>query len=208
VEASRVGGRTGVRLGASGTLGFMAGNLFAARRLTESFAQVRVEQVEGVRVYANNQLIGRTDKAGVLLIPRLLAYDANKIRIDPSDVPLDWTLSESERVVRPHLRSGVVVHFGAERLAGGMAKIVLDDGTALPSGATLTNLATNEAFAVAPGGEAYLTGLVRLNRFRAEWSGRSCEVAVPYAAAANSDAHLGTFSCRAAQILASNEAPR
>lgn len=72
-EAAHSKDSTGIRLGTSGSVGWMAGSVFTARRLTEAFAQVRVDGVEDVRVYANNQLVGKTGKAGRLFIPGLLS---------------------------------------------------------------------------------------------------------------------------------------
>lgn len=198
-ELTRAAGQTGLRAGASGTLGLMGGAVFAARRLTDSFAQVRVDGVEGVRVYANNQLVGRTNKAGIVLVPRLQAYDANEIRIEAADVPFEFSLSEAERTVRPYLRSGVVVRFGSEEVAGGLIKLVGEDGVPLPAGATLTNLQTSESFVVAPGGEAYVTGLAASNPMRAAWGGRSCEFTLPFRKADAARQRLGTFACKEAR---------
>jgi outer membrane usher protein len=194
-EVTRRRGQSGLRLGTAGTLGFMGGNAFAARRLGDSFAQVQVGGVEGVRVYANNQLVGTTDKAGVLLVPQLQSYQANSIRIEAADVPLDFELAEVERRVRPYSRSGVVVRFAARPLAGGLIRIVLDDGSPLPTGAMIRALGSEERFVVAPGGEAYVTGLQPSNQMQASWGEEACSFTILYAESAGPRTSLGTATC-------------
>jgi outer membrane usher protein len=185
---------TGIRLGTSGSVGWMAGNVFTARRLTEAFAQVRVEGVEDVRVYANNQLVGKTGKAGRLLIPRLLSYDANQISIEPADVPFEYDVSEFERTVSPSLRSGLVVNFSAARIKGGLIKVVTKEGVPLAAGSTVTNLDNGEQFSVVAGGEAYVTGLQTSNKMRASNGNDICQFTLPYKDSADSQ-RLGTFVC-------------
>jgi outer membrane usher protein len=195
-EVSRAGGETGVRLGASGTIGVMDGGAFVARRLDQSFAQVRVDGVEGVRVYANNQLVGTTNKAGMVLVPRLQPYEPNAIRIDPADVPIEFELSDMERLVTPAARSGVVVRFGARRVTGGLVRIALENGSALPAGAALKRIGSADEFVVAPGGEAFLTGLEPANLFEASWNGGRCLFQLPYRQGQDAQPLLGTFTCR------------
>jgi outer membrane usher protein len=185
---------TGIRLGTSGSVGWMTGNVFTARRLTEAFAQVRVDGVEGVRVYANNQLVGKTGKAGRLLIPRLLSYEANQISIEPADVPFEYDVPEFERTVRPFLRSGVVVNFSAARINGGLIKVVTKAGTPLAEGSLVTNLDTGAQFSIVAGGEAYVTGLLTSNRMRASNGKSICEFTLSYTESADTQ-RLGTFVC-------------
>jgi outer membrane usher protein len=185
---------TGIRLGTSGSVGWMAGSVFTARSLTEAFAQVRVEGVEDVRVYANNQLVGKTGKSGLLLIPRLLSYEANQISIEPADVPFEFDVSEFERTVSPYLRSGMVVSFSAARIRGGLIKVVTKEGVPLAAGSTVFNLGSGEEFSIVSGGEAYLTGLQTSNKMRASNGKDICEFTLPYKDSADSQ-RLGTFVC-------------
>lgn len=193
-EVAHAKDSTGIRLGTSGSLGWIARSVFAARRLTEAFAQVRVDGVEGVRVYANNQLVGKTGKAGRLFIPGLLSYDANHIRIEAVDVPFEYDVPEFERTVSPSLRSGLVVNFSAARINGGMIKVVTKEGVPLAEGSIVTNVDSGEQFAIVAGGEAYVTGLQSSNKMRASNGNHVCEFILPYKEAASSQ-RLGTFVC-------------
>ena len=98
---SRAGSRTGIRLSARGSLGLVGGRPFAARTLGASFAKVEVGDHEGVRVYADNQLIGVTGADGSLVVPSLRSFDRNMIRIEEADLPLDVQIGETELQIRP-----------------------------------------------------------------------------------------------------------
>jgi outer membrane usher protein len=185
---------TGIRLGTSGSVGWMAGSVFTARRLTEAFAQVRVDGVEDVRVYANNQLVGKTGKAGRLFIPGLLSYEANQISIEAADVPFEYDVPEFERTVSPSLRSGLVVNFSAARINGGLIKVVTNEGVPLAAGSIVTNLDSGEEFSIVAGGEAYVTGLRTSNKMRGSNGKNVCEFNLPYKDSADSQ-RLGTFVC-------------
>jgi outer membrane usher protein len=171
---SHSGGQTGLRFGTAGTIGMMGGHVFSARRLDQSFAQVQVDGVEGVRVYADNQLVGKTNRDGILFVPRLLPYEPNKLSIEATDVPMDVTVETFEQVVSPFYRSGALVRFSATQVHGGLLKVVTAEGRDLPSGSQLKNLRTGETFIVAPGGEAYLTGVQPGDQVQASFGQGSC----------------------------------
>ena len=72
---------------------------------------VRVAGVPNVRVYLSNQLVGRTDANGNLLVPNLLSYYGNTVRIDDRDVPLDYAISQTQKTIAPSYRGGAFVEF-------------------------------------------------------------------------------------------------
>jgi outer membrane usher protein len=89
--------------------------VFAARTVQDGFAVVRVPGAEGVRVYANNQEVGRTNAAGDLLVPALLPYYGNRLRIEDTDVPTDFDVLGTERIVAPAYRGGALVTLPVHR---------------------------------------------------------------------------------------------
>jgi outer membrane usher protein len=95
-----------------------AGSRFAlSRQIDDSFVAVQLAApVEGVRVYSNNQEIGRTDRDGQLIVPRVGSFYETQVSIDERDVPLDYTLGEVRRVVAPPYRSGSRLAFDVRRL--------------------------------------------------------------------------------------------
>jgi outer membrane usher protein len=190
-----IDGKTGVRLSTVGSIGIVGGDAFAARRLDQSFARVRVGDYAGVRVYADNQLIGRTGKDGSVLVPTLRPYDRNVIRIDANDLPLDAELTDDRQVVRPGNRSGVVIDFGAKPSRAALVRVVLDGGKPLPRGSVVKLDGRSDEFISAPGGEVYLTAVEKGAFALAEWSGGRCQFAVP---AAGSEGAASVAQCRSA----------
>lgn len=159
VEAARSAGRTGVRASASGAVGLIGGALFASRRLGSSFAAVEIPGFKGVRVYADNQLIGMTDRKGILIVPAMRAFEPNKIRIEESDLPMDVQLSAFEHIVRPFARTGTVVSFTPRRERGVLMRVILEDGSPLPQSAEARIDGAETEIVSLPGGELYIPSL-------------------------------------------------
>ena len=174
-------GRVGVRLSASGSVGMAGGRLFASRVIGSSFAAVNVGDFAGVKVYADNQLVGVTDSSGMAIIPSLRAFERNMIRIDESDLPLDVQLASSEVPVRPYARRATLVSFAAKRAGGALLRVRLEDGRPLPAGAVVAIEGDDRSFVTASGGEVYVEGLAGTATLVAQWSGGRCafSAAVP-----------------------------
>ena len=188
-------GKTGVRLSAAGGLGAVGGHAFASRQLNQSFATVKVGDYPNVRVYADNQLVGRTNGRGLAVVPRLRPFDSNKLRIEIADLPWDAEISGEERTVRPYDRHGVPVDFAVKSARAAIIRIVLEDGTALPAGAIIRIGRQLVEFVSAPGGEVYVTGLEAENTALVSWSKGSCQFRFRYAQSGDPQPRLGDFLC-------------
>jgi outer membrane usher protein len=188
-------GATGVRFVAEGAIGVVGGRVFASRRLTQSFAVVRVGDFENVRVYADNQLVGQTNRNGVAIIPRLRPYERNLLRIEIADLPMDTRLTDQQRSVRPANRSGVVVDFGASRSRDALINVRLENGEPLPAGATLHLEPGGEDFVSAPGGDVYLSGLQASNVVIARYAGGTCQFPLALEGTEDPQPRLGGFAC-------------
>ncbi len=101
---------------ASGAIVYVGRTFGFSRPVNDSFAIVKVGEVRGVRVYHNNQEIGRTDRFGKMVLPTFHSYDANQVRINDRDIPLQYTLSGVTRLVSPPFRSGTLISFGAQKV--------------------------------------------------------------------------------------------
>jgi outer membrane usher protein len=180
-DASTARSQTALRVGASGGVVWADGNTFATRRVDESFAIAEVPGYGGVGIGIGSNVLTRTDKNGVALIPRLLPYIANSIRIDPRDLPISAEIESIELQAVPAWRSAVKVAFPVRGGRGALVKIVLDDGQPAPAGATVQIEADSEVFYVARRGEAYLTGLKPGSRVAMRWNEQKCaiDVALP-----------------------------
>ncbi len=87
--ARQIGKVTQTTASLSGGVAVMGAGLFASRALDRSFAIARVGDQPDVRVYRDNQLVGRTNAEGYVILPGLRAYEDNQIRIEQADLPLD-----------------------------------------------------------------------------------------------------------------------
>jgi outer membrane usher protein len=201
-HVSRAGGENGIRLSARGSLGMLGGRPFAARQLGASFARVQVGEIEGVRVFADNQLVGVTGKDGSLVVPSLRAFDRNMISIDASDLPLDVQIAETEVAVRPFARAGAVVRFAARRERGVLLQVSLEDGSALPAGALVRAEGSAELFVVASGGEVYLPALEGSAWLEASWGGRTCRFRATVPESDDPQPRIEGLVCRPAETYA------
>ncbi|HZX31655.1 MAG TPA: fimbria/pilus outer membrane usher protein, partial [Rhodocyclaceae bacterium] len=169
------------RVGASGGVAVLGGQLRLARRLDESFALVKVGDYPGVPVYRDNQPVATTDADGFALVGPLRPYQKNNISIRQDALPLDAQVGTLNLGVTPVRRSGTVVEFPVKAARGALLKIFLEDGRPLPAGALVGMDGREEEFPVALRGEAYVTGLDASNALWASWKGQRCrlDVAIP-----------------------------
>ena len=116
----------------------MDGAVLAANSRQGSFALVGVPGQPGVVGGLGAGAGVRTDARGRALLPRLLAYQENAVRIDPDALPEGAELDEFERAAVPPWRSGVRVVFAVRQGRAALVHIVLDDGPLAPALAQVT----------------------------------------------------------------------
>lgn len=121
-----LGGPPTVTLNASGGLALIGGRMYATRPVDQGFALVRVPGVKGVRGYLSNQLVGRTNARGDLLIPNLLPYYANRLSVSDLDIPLDRAVARTEYTVAPPYRGGALVVFPATQVRSITGRVELE----------------------------------------------------------------------------------
>ena len=196
-DVSAAAGQSAVRLGAGGGLVYAGGSLFATDRVNESFALVEVAGYGGVGVGLGGQALTQTNAKGIALIPRLMPYQNNYIRLDASDLPINAELDNIEQVAVPVWRSAVKVDFPVRGGRGALLKIRLDDGDVAPAGAVLRIDGDKQEFYVARRGEAFVTGLQPVNRLRLDWNQSHCvfDVLLP-TGQADSIARVGPLDCK------------
>lgn len=196
VEAVRRGADSGYRLNAQGGLAFIAGQVFASRTIDESFAVVTVGQYPRVRVYHENHLIDRTNEHGAAFIPDLRAFEENHIRIAADDLPLGAQIDQLETIAVPGHRQGALVRFDAAPVRGALITILDEDEQPLPAGALVRRAGTDEYFPVARHGQAWVTGLDRVQILEAEWGQRRCTFELRLPEEPGPVPRLGPVICR------------
>lgn len=177
-----LGGAVTGRAAFSGAVIWAGGGIFATRRINDAFAVVDVGLAD-VPVSLNNTPAARSDASGRALIPDLLSYQANRISIDPLDLPLDARIATTARIVVLARRAAVVVDLGGG--AGAAALVILRNraGGYVPVGAQVTlNGATMGAGSVTGyDGAVWLVGLRAQNRLTLRWDGQICRARFAYA---------------------------
>jgi outer membrane usher protein len=175
------------RLGAVGGLVVADGKAFASRRIQDSFAVVEVPGYSDVGVGYQSTVISKTDSSGAALVPGLLPYRQNSIRLNPNELPISAEIDTIEMVTVPPARSGVLVKFPVRSGRGALITVVLDDGQSAPAGAQIELEGDTKEFYVARHGEAFVTGLQAKNTLHLKWNGQACSIGVDLPAETKGD---------------------
>ena len=193
LEVARNQGIDGRSAYLSGAMTFLDGQLNTTRSVNGSFAMVDVAGLADVPVYVENQLTAHTDASGKALLYNLRPYEANHISITPEDLPLDTTIAASSTVMAPPYRSGVIARFPVERVHSGTFRLVTDDGTPVPVGATVT--LQGAQFPVVMDGTVYVTGYDHGVAAEANWSGGHCNFRLEPPPPEDPLPDMGTIQC-------------
>ena len=123
-----VAGSRRASVSAAGAVVAIGGELFASRPVHQSFALVRVPGVKGVRGFASNQEVGRTNANGDLLVPDLQAYYGNLLNISDSDIPLDYAVGGVRMTLAPPYRGGALAVFPVQLIRRVTGSVRIVDG--------------------------------------------------------------------------------
>lgn len=196
-DVSGSSSQTALRLGAAGGLVWADRHLFATRRVDDSFAVAEVAGYGGVGIGLGSNVLTHTNAAGIALIPRMMAYQNNSIRIDPRELPVSAEIDSIEQTVVPAWRSGVKVVFPVRSGRAALVKLVFDDGEPAPAGAVVRIEGDTQAFYVARRGEAFVTGLQPSNRLLLSWNNQQCRFGVTLPAESPDEiVRLGPLPCQ------------
>ncbi len=189
-------GEVASQLSAQGSILTTGGGFFASRTNNDSFALVHVPGFAKVRVYNSNQLAGMTDAKGYAIVPRLMAYQPNKLRIEEQDLPLDAQVAQLEQVAVPWYRSGVKIQFPVTRHLSTEMHVIDDQGQPILAGATARIEGSAEEFVVADNGRLYLSGITEHNRVFIQADERRCLLEFSFKPSADPLQDLGTLICK------------
>jgi outer membrane usher protein len=199
-ELSKSGDQTALRLRASGALLAADGRVFVSQRINDAFALVEVPGYPNLNVSLGGRVLSRTDASGIAVVPRLLAYQANPIRLDANQLPISAEIDNIEQSAVPKSRSGIKLVFATRLGRAALLSIVLTDGEAAPAGATLHLENSSQDFYVARRGQAYVTGLLPANRVTMKWKGQQCTLNVVLPPLVQDDfARIGPLVCEGIQ---------
>ena len=186
-----------VRITANGSIGFLEGLLFATRKIgLDSFAVVKVGDVENVPVYRSNQIVALTNSDGMALVPNILPYQKNKITIKPDELPFNVEIKGTEEIINAYARSGVLLDFPIHHSLNALLVLHQANGNPVPMGASVTVNGKLLKFPVAKRGEVYLTDLNKGdNPIFVEWTEGRCALAINIEEDNITEAKLGPLIC-------------
>lgn len=199
LDAGHTDNTTSYRFTANGSVEVLQGKIFMSRRVYDSFAVAQVPGFPNVPVYLNGQLAAHTDHDGYAILPGLPAFQKSRVTIDTKDLPIEAQIERSEAQVTPHYRSGVSLKFSVQLSIGALVRFVAENGEPLPNGTLITIEGSQDEFQVALQGEAYLTGLNKINKIKASWNKQHCEIEVMLPENPGPLPHIGPLLCRGIQ---------
>lgn len=195
-ESNAGQGTNAVRLGASGSLGWLQGVPFASRHIGQgAFAVVRVGDFEGVPVMRSHQAAALTERNGAAVVPGLLPYQKNLLTIDAALLPMSAEISQVQSTVTPYARSGVFVDIPVRRARNALVILRQADGRPVPSGARVRLTPAGHEFSVARRGEVYLSDLQNENQLAVAWEGNSCTLPFRLTGSEGEEPRIGPLTC-------------
>ncbi|HEV2009112.1 MAG TPA: fimbria/pilus outer membrane usher protein, partial [Burkholderiales bacterium] len=152
------------QLSLAGAVAYIGNDVYFSRPINDSFALVKIEPpLPGVRVLKSNAEIGITGASGAVFVPNLGSYQVNEVAIQPKDIPLDYTITQSVQKIRPPLRSGVLALFSVTRIRAVTGSLKFrSDGAVTPLEnyeVVLTGAADNARVSTIRNGDFYIENL-------------------------------------------------
>lgn len=181
--------------GSSGSIAILGGTTNFTRQVRDAFAIVNVGGIEGVRVYAENLEIGRTDENGQLFVPGLRPFLKNRLSIEIDDLPMNASVGAIKTEASPYDRSGIVVNFDVRIANNIMLTAKLPDGSAVPEGAKVYVRPSSKSAPVGLEGQVYLQGVDRSSLVEIRWRGLSCELDIPFPSESAVISQVGDILC-------------
>ena len=129
-----------------------------------------------------------------MLIPQLIEYQKNPIRVALDDLPIDAQILKEEITVIPYHRSGLVVKFPIKSADSAIMKLLLPSGDPVPTEAVAKM--NEEEIPIGRDGEVYATGLGERNELLIQWDKKSYRCEFTYEKSEDPLPDLGTIQCR------------
>lgn len=195
--AASFDGRQSGFAGYSGALVLIGGGLYTSRRVDDGFALVSTGGVSEVPVTVENNVVGRTDRNGRLLVTRLNAYERNVVGIDSSNLSEGLVVDDTVAYAVPPRRAGVVVEFPLRELSAVMLTLTDAAGVVLPAGSTAWVEGSSDPLVVGFDGQLYIENPPPGGLLTIEAEGEACTVRLPDQIETGGVVRLGTVRCEA-----------
>lgn len=123
-----------VQAAVAGAVGRVGGVGFRSRRVSDAFAVVRVDPYPDVSVFFNNRLVGRTNAAGLLVLPAVPSHLPQTVGIDANALPVETAVPQPERLLMLRAGQGALIDFEVATSASVTVRLVDARGEPLPPG--------------------------------------------------------------------------
>lgn len=181
----------------SGSLIYMNSGLFASNRINDAFIVVDTEGYPDVPVKYENQLVGKTNKRGHLLVPWVVSNYPAKVEIDTLQLPANVATPQVESRVSVKEGSGTVVTFPVHAVRSANIKLRNTDGNPLTIGTWITDDVSGDTTISGYDGLVYFTNLGTANRLRfKQEDGRLCRVEFSLPESQTMMAAIGPLTCQ------------
>jgi outer membrane usher protein len=179
-----------------GALVWMGGPMLAPDRVDGAFAVVDVGAPR-VQVLQDNRPVGRSDGRGRLLALNLNAFSPNTLSIEETEMPLDFTATQTRVSVRPPYGAGAWVRFGVSHAPlQGLVGLRLANGDAAPAGARATLNGGAQEVLVGYDGLAFVVSSTPRNSLRIDLGGgRACTATFTLTANGKGIVHVPDTVC-------------
>ncbi len=135
----------GYGISAAGGIGYIDKSLFFSRPVNDSFAKVKVGDLENVGVNYYGNEAGWTNENGEFIVPNLRSFHDNRIEIDSQDIPINYKIDTIQQYVSPPFRSGAVIEFNVTKVQGVTGFLyVEEDGKEVPVELSTLYIKVNE----------------------------------------------------------------
>lgn len=125
LDYTRVSGTDSYTLSTSGGIAFIGSSIFFSRPINDSYALVKVGDLQGVKVSTSNQVSGTTNSNGEFFVTGLTSYYDNPISIDARDIPVNYELAKVRKYISTPIRSGGLVKFRVRKLQAFMGRFFI-----------------------------------------------------------------------------------
>ena len=112
------------RVSVAGSIITAGGHFAASRPVTQSYALVKVGDLQGVGILVDGLPVASTGRSGIAAIPSLNAYYENSVAVAGDALPMNYALPAAVRRVVPSYRSGAFVDFGVTRIQAFSGRLI------------------------------------------------------------------------------------
>jgi outer membrane usher protein len=194
------GGPVTGNVAVSGAVAFAGPYVHFSQPISDSFAIVKVTGGERVKVLLDNQEAGMTDRNGILVVPNVPSYSAQRISIARDDGPVNLNLSNGDQRLVVAAKHGGIARFSASVVTAvlGSVSVAGIGGNVIPSFGQLS---------LRSPGKSAVSELDREGRFYFEdlpagrydaglqYGGGECRFSMEIPRTTAIEANIGEFTC-------------